>query len=67
MDNIEYLIVNVINTDEQIEDVLNEDYEYEYLEDEDIHIIDGVKYEEISYGEEGFFHDDISSHLLKKQ
>lgn len=63
---MEYLIVNVINTDEQIEDVLNEDYEYEYIEDEDIHIINGVKYEEINYNEVGFFHDDITSYLLKK-
>ena len=63
---MEYLIVNVLNCDENIEDVLFEDYEYEYVEDEDIHILDGVKYEEISYGEVGFFHDDISSHLLKK-
>jgi hypothetical protein len=63
---MEYLIVNVLNCDENIEDVLKEDYEYEYIEDEDIHILDGIKYEEISYGEVGFFHDDISSHLLKK-
>ena len=62
---MEYLIVNVINTDENIEEVLSEEYDnYEF--DNDIHIIDGVKYEEISYGEEGFFHDDITSHLLKK-
>lgn len=61
-----YLIVNVLNCDEQIEDVLNEKYDYEYIEDEDIHILNGVKYEEISYGELGFFHDDISTHLLKE-
>ena len=65
---MEYLIVNVLNCDENIEDVLFEEYDnYEFDEDEEIHILDGVKYEEINYSKVGFFHDDISSYLLKKK
>ena len=62
------IIVHVLNTDEQLEDVIQEKFDdHSYDEEKDLHYINGRCYTEVMFTEVGIIADEmseISTYLL---